>query len=257
MFQLYRVEPRLCVEFIGKNRYLTTLSSDEKTKILTHFLLHFQAVEEPYLTWKFGGEKNRYWVMPNRIYIDLTRTDHYFDSNKAIMKELNLDKKSAVKLFQPSFTHAMETIGNTMSAISLSKLEMVCLIGLMLFDPAIPLILPETQQRLKVIRDQLLKDMMNYYAETGVNAELRIAHVILITSSVKIHAHRARENMQMMKIFDIIPRDKLFDEICGLTIPSSSDMNKELEDLLGLSTNPPQNNSVPESVKHENTTSPN
>ncbi|KAE9556133.1 hypothetical protein FO519_000621 [Halicephalobus sp. NKZ332] len=243
MFQLYRVEPRLCVEFIGKNRFLTTLSSDEKTKILTHFLLHFQAVEEPYLTWKFGGEKNRYWVMPNRTYIDLTKTDHYFDSNKAIMKELNLDKKSAVKLFQPSFNHAMETIGNTMSAIGLSKLEMVCLIGLMLFDPAIPNLVSETQQRLKVLRDQLLKDMMNYYTGMEINAELRIAHVILITSSIKVHAHKTRENMQMMKIFDIIPRDRLFDEICGLTTSSSSGINKELEDLLGFTKSSLENNS--------------
>uniref|UniRef100_A0AC34PV10 Uncharacterized protein n=1 Tax=Panagrolaimus sp. JU765 TaxID=591449 RepID=A0AC34PV10_9BILA len=239
MFQLYRVEPRLCVEFIGKNRFLTSLESDEKTKILTQFILHFQAIEEPYLTWKFGGEQNRYWMMPNRTYIDLTKTDYYFDSNKAIMKELNLDKASAVRLFQPSFTHAMETIGSTMSAIGLTKVEMVCLIGLMLFDPSIPGIQKATRERLKVIRDQLLKDMMNYYEGIEVNAALRLANVILVISSVRIHAQRTRENMHMLKIFDIIPRDQLFDEICGLKTDEM--LSQDLKELIGKTNNLPQN----------------
>ena len=99
--------------------------------------------------------------------------------------------------------------------------------------------------------------MMNYYSGIGVNPELRIAHVILITSSIKVHAHKTRENMQMMKIFDIIPRDRLFDEICGLITPNCSDSNTELEEFLEFSKNNQQQNSTPETLKREDTTSPN
>jgi hypothetical protein len=217
MFQLYRVEPRLCVEFIDKNRFLAGLPSHEKKKILTNFVLHFQAVEEPYLTWKFGGaECNRFWVMPNRTYIDFSRTEHYFDQNKAIMKELNLDKKSAIKLFQPSFAHAMETIGTKMANINLSRREMVCLVGFVLFDPTIEGIDLKTQESLQHVRNLLLKEMMAFYESEGDDAELRLANVILVMSGIKVHAQKTRENMQMLKFFDIIPRDRLFDEICGL-----------------------------------------
>lgn len=38
MFQLYRVEPRLCVEFIDKNRYLSGLSSHEKVIVDSAFV---------------------------------------------------------------------------------------------------------------------------------------------------------------------------------------------------------------------------
>ncbi|KAI6227324.1 Nuclear Hormone Receptor family [Aphelenchoides fujianensis] len=55
MFQLWRVEPRLFVNFIVSISYLRALPDIEKTQMFSNFLLNFHATEEPYLTWKFGG----------------------------------------------------------------------------------------------------------------------------------------------------------------------------------------------------------
>ena len=57
---------------------------------------------------------------------------------------------------------------------------------------------------------------MSFYDSDGDDGELRLANVILVMSGIKVHAQKTRENMQMLKFFDIIPRDRLFDEICGL-----------------------------------------
>lgn len=81
--------------------------------------------------------------------------------------------------------------------------------------------------------------MMNYYEGIEVNAALRLANVILVISSVRIHAQRTRENMHMLKIFDIIPRDQLFDEICGLKTDEM--LSQDLKELIGKTNNLPQN----------------
>lgn len=86
----------------------------------------------------------------------------------------------------------------------------------------VPDIEKTTRIKLKSIRDQLMKDMMNYYDGMDINGEVRLANIILLISSIKVHAQKTKENMHLMKIFDIIPRDKLFDEICGIAPTSSS-----------------------------------
>lgn len=39
---------------------------------------------------------------------------------------------------------------------------------------------------------------------------------------VQIHSQRSRENMHLLKIFDVCPRDELFDEVVGIS-------NKQME----------------------------
>ena len=60
-------------------------------------MLIFQAVEEPYITWQYGGMEKKFWMMANRTYIDYESPEKYFEKNSNIMKDLNLDKTSAVK----------------------------------------------------------------------------------------------------------------------------------------------------------------
>ncbi|KAH7730998.1 NHR-66 protein [Aphelenchoides avenae] len=238
MFQLWRVEPRLCVEFISGNRFLHQLASTEKaclkccildsllfqTKIFSNFMLTFQAIEEPYVTWKFGGLERRFWMMPNRTFVDFSKAESYFDSTKGIMKDLNLDKTSAIKIFKPSFEHAMGVVGEKMAAMNITKTEMIALVGIVLLDPTNQSLEPTTQELLHNLRSQLFKDVMRYYEADAIdNPEVRLGNLILLMSGVKIHAQVSRVNMQMLKIFDVVPRDELFDEVVGISTPSSAD----------------------------------
>jgi len=95
MYQLWRIEPRLCADFITSLKFFALLNADEKMKLFKNFLLLFQAVEEPYLTMMHGGLEKKWWMMPNRTYIDFHRADFYFE--QLMMKALKLDKDTAIR----------------------------------------------------------------------------------------------------------------------------------------------------------------
>jgi hypothetical protein len=98
MFQFWRIDPRLVVDFISNNAHLKRLDSTEKSCIFSNFLLTFHAIEEPFLTWKFGGltGERKFWMMPNRVYMLFSKAEQYFESPN-IMSGLNLDKTAAIK----------------------------------------------------------------------------------------------------------------------------------------------------------------
>ncbi|KAI1716613.1 zinc finger, c4 type (two domains) domain-containing protein [Ditylenchus destructor] len=228
MYQFWRVEPRLVVEFIAANRYLRALPCIEKSKIFSNFLLTFHAIEEPYITWKYGGLERKFWMMPNRIYMDFNNIDTYFDSNKKIMKDLNLDKSSAINLFLPSFLHAMDLIGEKMAHMNMTKTEMIGLVGIVLFDPTNQFQIEEkTKSLMMKLRNQLLKDLMNYYeSDDSIDyPEVRLGQLILLMAGVKVHAQKSRENMHLLKIFDVVATDELFDDVVGIA-PSSPETDK-------------------------------
>ncbi|KAK0400195.1 hypothetical protein QR680_003398 [Steinernema hermaphroditum] len=217
MYQLWRIEPRLCIDFISSNRHLSKLPAIDKVTLFKNFVLMFQAVEEPYMTWASGGIEKDWWMMPNRTYIVYERADHYF--TQPAMKALNLDKSTAVKLFIPSFQHAIDLVGRHMAAMNMTETEMIALSALLLFDPTCGGISQPSRDILQKLRDQLFKDLINYYENEDVNVddpETRLGNIILLISGVKLHALKTRENMQLLKIFDLVPRDKLFDEIVGI-----------------------------------------
>uniref|UniRef100_A0A1I7YBW8 Nuclear Hormone Receptor family n=1 Tax=Steinernema glaseri TaxID=37863 RepID=A0A1I7YBW8_9BILA len=217
MYQLWRIEPRLCIDFICSNRHLAKLPPLDKVTLFKNFVLMFPAVEEPFMTWTSGGIEKDWWMMPNRTYIVFERADHYF--TQPTMKALNLDKSTAVKLFIPSFQHAIDLVGRHMAAMNMTETEMVALSALLLFDPTCSGISQIARDILQKLRDQLFKDLINYYENEDVNVddpETRLGNIILLISGVKLHALKTKENMQMLKIFDLVPRDKVFDEIVGI-----------------------------------------
>ncbi|KAI1714459.1 zinc finger, c4 type (two domains) domain-containing protein [Ditylenchus destructor] len=183
---------------------------------------------EPYITWKYGGLERKFWMMPNRIYLDFNNIDTYFDSNKKIMKDLNLDKSSAINLFLPSFMHAMDLIGEKMAHMNMTKTEMIALVGIVLFDPTNQFqIEDETKSLMMKLRNQLLKDVMNYYeGDDSIDyPEVRLGQLILLMAGVKVHAQKSRENMHLLKIFDVVATDELFDDVVGIA-PSSPETDK-------------------------------
>uniref|UniRef100_A0A915EBX7 NR LBD domain-containing protein n=1 Tax=Ditylenchus dipsaci TaxID=166011 RepID=A0A915EBX7_9BILA len=228
MYQFWRIEPKLAVEFIASNQYFKEISKDEKAKIFSNFLMTFHAIEEPYITWKHGGltEGKEFWMMPNRVYMVFNHTEQYFDRNSSIMKDLNLDKSSAVNLFKPSFEHAMEVVGRKMADMNLTKTEMIALVGIVLFDSICPSLAPETKEILNNLKNQLFKDMINHYeADDSIDyPEIRLGNLILLMAGIKIHAQKSRENMHLLKIFDVLPRDELFDDVTGITPAHVSDL---------------------------------
>ncbi|KAI6200794.1 Nuclear Hormone Receptor family [Aphelenchoides besseyi] len=222
MFQLWRVEPRLSVDFIGTNAFLRELPALEKTRIFSNFLLHFHAIEEPYLTWKHGGlmGDKKFWMMPNRVFLMFNRAEEYFDTPN-VMKGLKLDKKSAINLFKPSFQFAMETVGEKMALMDLRQTEVIGLIGIVLFDPTCKGLLPGTVGLLARLRNQLFNDLLDYYrVEQVVEPEIRLGNLIILLQGVKVHAFKSKENMELLRIFQIAPfLDNLFEEIVGITTP--------------------------------------
>ncbi|CAJ0580020.1 unnamed protein product, partial [Mesorhabditis spiculigera] len=217
MFQLWQIEPRLAAEFIANNRYLAHLPPNEKTKLLKNFMLLFQAVEEPYLTWKYCGFGKDKWMMPNRTFIDFNRIDYYYKTDKCI-KGLNLDKATARSLFIPSFQHALDLVGNQMSSMDIGYVELVALASILLLDPFIEGIEPETKALCAKLRNQVIQDLFVLYQNGCVaeDPEVRLGMLINIISGIKVHAIKSMENMLMLKTFDICPRDRLFDEIVGI-----------------------------------------
>ncbi|CAJ0953254.1 unnamed protein product, partial [Mesorhabditis belari] len=217
MFQLWQIEPRLAAEFISTNRHLSHLPAIEKSKLLKNFMLLFQAVEEPYLTWKFCGFGKDKWMMPNRTYIDFKNIDYYYMTDKCI-KGLNLDKETARSLFIPSFQHALDVVGSQMAAMDIGYTELVALASILLLDPCISGLDSSTKDLCFRLRNQIIKDLFVVYQNGSVaeEPEVRLGMLINIISGIKVHAIKSMENMLMLKTFDICPRDKLFDEIVGI-----------------------------------------
>uniref|UniRef100_A0A0N5A3S3 Nuclear receptor n=1 Tax=Parastrongyloides trichosuri TaxID=131310 RepID=A0A0N5A3S3_PARTI len=212
IFLIWRIEPRLLIKFISSNKFLNCLCSEEKLKIYKHFIPHFQALEEPYLTWINGGLDLNWWMMPNKTYIDMNKADEYF-SNEKVLTNLKLDKETTVKLFVPSFKNALELVAKVMATNNINEYEMIFLIALILFDTTISDIKKETISLLEKLKDQAFKDIYFYekYHNNCSQADVRIGNIIMILSGVKIHAKTVTENLHLLRTFSILPKEKLFD----------------------------------------------
>ncbi|CAD6199007.1 unnamed protein product [Caenorhabditis auriculariae] len=214
MYHLWKIEPRLAADFINRNRFLANVPAVEKIKIYKNFVVLRQAIEEPFLTWKHGGLEKERFVMPNRTFIDLSDHEKYFQDGS--LKDLKLDLDTTKRLFMPSFKNAMETVSKSMRDINLTEVEMVALLGIVLFDPSIATLQEETRLHLQGLRDMLLADIHNFYDEeeetNSESPEIRVAELLMVVANVKIHAIRTSENMQILRIFDLIRPDPIFNQ---------------------------------------------
>ncbi|EFO93004.1 hypothetical protein CRE_10180 [Caenorhabditis remanei] len=214
MFHLWKIEPRLAADFMNRNRYLDPLPIVEKLKVYRNFVIMRQSVEEPYLTWRHGGLEKRWFVMPNNTYIDFNDPAKYFDNGA--LKDLKLDYETTTNLFLPSFTHAMDTIGEKMKKINVTETELTVLLGLVLLDPGIYGIHESTRKFLKGVRDQLIHDVYMYYEDEMApehDPEIRMADLFMIVAAIKIHSIKTSENMHMLRVFDLIPADACFNQM--------------------------------------------
>ncbi|PAV91668.1 hypothetical protein WR25_23150 [Diploscapter pachys] len=227
IWDLWRTEPRLATAFVKENKYLSNVNIKELTKIIKNFIVVRQAVEEPYLTWKHGGLEKEWWVMTNKVYIDCKNPEKYFLNGS--MGGLNLDVTTAKNLFLPSFTHAMSSVGDLMRRIDISHVEMVSLLALLLLDPAIPNLTIDTRKLLSSLRDQVIKDLFNYYEGdiSNEDPEVRLGNLI--------HAIRTHENMQMFSIFNLVPNNKTFSEMASWSNSSAPELFTNDEDHQGTS----------------------
>ncbi|CAI4228484.1 unnamed protein product [Auanema sp. JU1783] len=211
MYQLWRIEPRLAAEFVAENKHLLKIDPKEKAKLFRNFVILRQAVEEPYLTWKFGGLDKGWWIMPNRIYFDINQGEKYWKTG--IMNQLKLTHEQAKGLFVSSFMSAMKTISTQMKNLNLHEKEMIALCGLTLLDPTVATLNPKCKEEIWRIRDILIKDIFNLY-EGHEDPELRMAELLMILGSVKTHALKTLENMHLINTFQLIAQDQMFEDIC-------------------------------------------
>ncbi|GMS96254.1 hypothetical protein PENTCL1PPCAC_18429 [Pristionchus entomophagus] len=233
MFQLWRIEPRLVSEYVNANVHTMHLKPHEKSALFRNFFLSFQAVEEPYLTWQFGGLAKDCWVMPNRMYFHFEHINEYFATS--IMSGLNLDMATAVRIFIPSFHHAMDVVARPMSDLGVTYVEMIALSGIIYLDPMAPGISEDTRKYLHKARGELIACLLNFYNDILFKQpnipdtpEIRLSALINIISGIKIHAERTRENMQILSLFDVIPCDNLFNEMCNIQTAYSDEARSKL-----------------------------
>ncbi|CCD63565.1 Nuclear hormone receptor family member nhr-66 [Caenorhabditis elegans] len=246
MFHLWKIEPRLAADFMNRNRYLDPLPIVEKLKIYRNFVIMRQSVEEPYLTWRHGGLEKRWFVMPNNTYIDFNNIAKYFENGA--LKDLKLDYETTTNLFLPSFTHAMDTIGEKMKKNNITETELTILLGLVLLDPGIYGIHESTRKFLKRIRDQLIHDVYMYYEDEMshlYDPEIRMADIFMLVAAIKIHSIKTSENMHMLRVFDLIPADACFNQMLDVeSVNVSPDGQKDSEAEQG-----PSPVSVPEAAR--------
>ncbi|CAI2351258.1 unnamed protein product [Caenorhabditis sp. 36 PRJEB53466] len=249
MYHLWKIEPRLAADFMNRNRYLDPLPLVEKLKIYRNFVIMRQSVEEPYLTWRHGGLEKRWFVMPNNTYIDFNEPEKYFTNGA--LKDLKLDYETTTNLFLPSFTHAMDTIGENMKKICVTETELTVLLGLVLLDPGVYGILDSTREFLKNIRDQLIQDVYMYYEDEMSHLyepEIRMADLFMLVAAIKIHSIKTSENMHMLRVFDLIPADSCFNQMLDVeSVNVSPDGKKDQEAEQG-----PSPVSIPESAHESN-----
>lgn len=252
MFHLWKIEPRLAADFMNRNRYLDPLPIVEKLKVYRNFVIMRQSVEEPYLTWRHGGLEKRWFVMPNNTYIDFNNPAKYFDNGA--LKDLKLDYETTTNLFLPSFTHAMDTIGEKMKKINVTETELTVLLGLVLLDPGIYGIHESTRKFLKGVRDQLIHDVYMYYEDEmapDYDPEIRMADLFMIVAAIKIHSIKTSENMHMLRVFDLIPADACFNQMLDVESVNVSPSRKDPDDEQG-----PSPVSVPEASRDDEDDTP-
>ncbi|GMT25286.1 hypothetical protein PFISCL1PPCAC_16583 [Pristionchus fissidentatus] len=235
MYQLWRIEPRLVAEYVNENPVIMHLKANEKAALFRNFMLAFQGVEEPYLTWLYGGTDGNMWVMPNRQFLNFEHINMYFATN--IMSGLNLDMSTAVRIFLPSFAHAMEIVGKPMSKLSITQNEMIALSGIMYLDPMAPGLSEETRAYLMKARGDLISSILQYYYDVLSKElrfedppEVRLSVLLNISAGIKIHAEKTRENMQIMSLFEVIPCDNLFNEMCNIETAYSDEARSRLRE---------------------------
>uniref|UniRef100_A0AC35U8K5 Nuclear receptor n=1 Tax=Rhabditophanes sp. KR3021 TaxID=114890 RepID=A0AC35U8K5_9BILA len=214
MFQLWRLEHRLCVEFVSSIKFFTSLNPQEKLKVLRNFVPHFQAIEEPYLTWRHGGLDKNWWMMSNKTYLVLDKADIYFSENSKIMKDLKLDKTTATDLFIPSFKRALERVGVKLATYEVTEYEMLFLVTMVLLDyPSIKSLEDSSIIMLKKLRNSALEEMIHYLGTVAKveDPEVRLGTLLMILAGVKMHAQESTENMRIFHFFEILPKDRMFD----------------------------------------------
>ncbi|VDP37840.1 unnamed protein product [Heligmosomoides polygyrus] len=207
LYQMTYLEPRLTAEFVHCDRFLQQahLSETEMVNIFKNYDVTRQAIEEPFVTYKFGFLQRNCWVMLNRRYIDLNNTQKYFDDGT--MDGLTLDHETAGKLFVPSLRNAMENVGARMQKHGITETEMIALSGVALYNPDVDGLSNATREKLFAARGQISRSLIDYYSsnsEPEPEVKLGTLYLDVYTFST-VHAIKTAENMHILDVFNIVP----------------------------------------------------
>ncbi|KAL6738296.1 hypothetical protein Aduo_011857 [Ancylostoma duodenale] len=103
VYQMTHLEPRLAADFVRSLQFLreAQLSVKEMVSLYKNFEVTRQAVEEPFLTYKYNLLDRNCWMMLNRSYIDISNTQRYFEDGT--MDGMMLNRRTAEKYCSPQF----------------------------------------------------------------------------------------------------------------------------------------------------------
>ncbi|EYB86670.1 hypothetical protein Y032_0275g1062 [Ancylostoma ceylanicum] len=210
LYQMTHLEPRLAADFVRSLKFLNDaeLPVKEMISLYKNFEVTRQAVEEPFLTYKYGLLDRNCWMMLNRSYIDIANTQKYFEDGT--MDGMMLNRRTAENLFVPSMQDAMACVSRRMRTHEITKTEMIALYGIALYDAGVNGLSNETREKMLAARGLITKSLLERY-HRDEDPDVRLGTLYLdVYTYAKVHAITTAENMHLLNIFDIIASSKEF-----------------------------------------------
>uniref|UniRef100_A0A7E4VRT8 Nuclear receptor domain-containing protein n=1 Tax=Panagrellus redivivus TaxID=6233 RepID=A0A7E4VRT8_PANRE len=208
LFQHHEIELKLYLSLINENSLLAMLPGPEKRLIFHNAARSLQALEILYASWMCSEAQNsKCFAMPNGVYTDVKNLCHAQNQSNTA----NFD--AIYKIHVLTFVNTLEVINTCITNVQPTNDDLVFLIGLIIFDPTTQNISKTTMESLQLTRNQLLEGFMTRCDSATCDGMLRLDRVLSIIASVKIYVHKLRENLIMMRRFDVIGCDQLFDQV--------------------------------------------
>uniref|UniRef100_A0A7E4ZUT2 NR LBD domain-containing protein n=1 Tax=Panagrellus redivivus TaxID=6233 RepID=A0A7E4ZUT2_PANRE len=210
--ELYYTEPRFCITIINESEQLMSVSGTDKKRIFGSFARHLQALEDLYYSGKYGSLKNgRYWVLPNKKCMNITKMESYFIDGGA--SQPSKKSQRALRTHRAISSHLIEVMETYMNIVKPSYYDFIFLFGLLLFDPTTPKIAEDTRNVLQNLHDQLMKDFFTLCQMKLKEPEIRLADVLMLITGIKYYERQLHEEMKTLRYCNVLPVDMLFDEI--------------------------------------------
>ncbi|CAJ0939262.1 unnamed protein product, partial [Mesorhabditis belari] len=140
-------------------------------------------------------------------YIDINDLEHYFST----FKVAQFTPKDAARVHHPSFTRFVKTLTKPLSLLDMNDIEKAALILLIFFEPGIPSLTKETDEKVMRGRDLALKELTMYYKQTARSADfpIRMARLMMVIPCLERVVDTFKEDMRINKLFGEVNEESL------------------------------------------------
>uniref|UniRef100_A0A7E4ZS43 NR LBD domain-containing protein n=1 Tax=Panagrellus redivivus TaxID=6233 RepID=A0A7E4ZS43_PANRE len=217
LFHQHAVEPKLYLSLVMENNGLAMLEDVEKRQIFFTAAKHVQALEVLYSSWKCRKHQNAScFALPNGNFANITYLDTYMNNDTERLNDSS-NVFTVYKIHVLTIVNAMEIVDAYFNNVQPTQDDLVFLLGLLVFDPTIPNISKATTEMMASSRNLLIKGFMKRSESASIDGVLRFDSLCSIIAAVKLYVPKLCENFIMLKFFNVIPKDPLFDQLWDIT----------------------------------------